>query len=81
MTLQAVGDLRDVATLGSMGVGATELGRWPPTECQRVGGAAAWLQWDGLLVPSARADGLNLVVFPDHMNPDALLEVIDSIIL
>ncbi len=30
--------------------------------CQRVGGATAWLGCGGLLVPSARAQGSNLII-------------------
>lgn len=44
--------------------------------CQRVGGAAAWLGRGGLLVPSARRDGDNLVVLIDAVGPDADLEVV-----
>ena len=32
--------------------------------CQLVGGAVRWLEHDGLLVPSVRASGTNLVIFP-----------------
>lgn len=32
------------------------------TACQRVGGAVAWLERGGLIVPSARAAGENLVI-------------------
>lgn len=45
--------------------------------CRAVGGAAHWLGAGGLLVPSARrAEGTNLVVFPDRQPPDYPFEVI-----
>lgn len=70
-------DLRDVGVLASLGVDEEALRRDPPNECQAVGGGAAWLQCDGLIVPSARAPGSNLVAFVDHMDPDATLTVIN----
>jgi len=33
--------------------------------CQEVGGTVAWMDHDGLLVPSARCAGRNLVIFPN----------------
>lgn len=32
--------------------------------CQHIGGAVRWLGSDGMLVPSARCAGTNLVIFP-----------------
>ena len=45
------------------------------TACQSVGGAAAWLDADGLLVPSARSEAINLVIFPSNLPLDSTLEV------
>lgn len=42
--------------------------------CQTVGGAVAWLGYDGLLVPSARADGTNVVVLVDALAADSHFE-------
>lgn len=44
--------------------------------CQRVGGAAAWLERGGLLVPSARASGGNLVILVGTLGLDDDLEVV-----
>lgn len=44
--------------------------------CQRVGGAAAWLERDSLLVPSARDSGSNLVVLVGSLGLDDDLQVI-----
>ena len=71
-------DLTDRALLGALGVGEAELSSDDQTECRRVGGAAAWLGHDGILVPSARADGMNLVVFVDTQHPDLPLELVSS---
>ncbi len=40
-----------------------------------VGGAAEWLKHDGILVPSARALGTNLVIFPNQQSATYRFEV------
>jgi RES domain-containing protein len=75
--LERVVDLSDRSTLASLGVGASELEDMDQNPCRAIGGAAHWLDRDGLLVPSARADGTNLVVFPDRSNVDAPFEVLN----
>jgi RES domain-containing protein len=45
--------------------------------CQRIGAAVAWLEHDGLLIPSARSAGTNLVIFPTERDPDAEFEILD----
>ncbi|MGZ9083052.1 MAG: RES family NAD+ phosphorylase [Rhodoplanes sp.] len=47
------------------------------TACRKVGHAVAWLEHDGLIIPSARAKGLNLVVFINNHDA-AELEALDS---
>ena len=37
---------------------------------QDVGAAVAWLGYGGLLVPSLRCDGTNLVIFVNNVKPD-----------
>lgn len=71
-------DLRDRELLASMGVTDDDLAGDDLTACQSVGGAAEWLGCDGLLVPSARSAGVNLVIFVNKQDPDATLEVIES---
>lgn len=39
---------------------------------QEIGDTAAFLGFDGLIAPSARWDGLNLVLFCDHLQPEDL---------
>ncbi len=46
--------------------------------CQRVGGAVAWLERGGLLVPSARYSGSNLVILIGSAGSVDDLEVIDQ---
>ena len=58
-------DLRELEPLG------VESARYPNLLCERtreIGDAAAFLGVDGIIAPSARWDGLNLVLFCDHLN-------------
>ena len=42
-----------------------------PTRTQEIGDAAYFLSFDGLIVPSARHDGANLVLFMDRIDDPA----------
>jgi RES domain-containing protein len=75
VAVEAAVDLRDHAVLASLGIGPTEFAGDDHSACQAIGGAAYWLERDGLLVPSARATGINLVLFTDRLDVDAALEV------
>lgn len=76
--LSSVLDLTDPALLEGLGVDAAALSRVDFTACQMVGGAAAFLGHDGILVPSGRHPGVNLVVFISNQGADADLRVVDS---
>lgn len=73
--LNSVVDLREPARLALVGLTDAELVADDFTACQKVGGATQLLGNDGLLVPSARANGANLVIFPSN---DYELEVVGS---
>jgi RES domain-containing protein len=77
ISLTDVLDLQDRALLASLGVDDHELGADDMTACQQVGGAAAWLGHDGILVPSARSDATNLVIYPTNSS-NLEFEVTDS---
>lgn len=62
-------ELIDLAPLGVDPAGYKSL-LYPRT--REIGDAAAILGLDGLVAPSARGDCLNLVLFCDHLPPDAL---------
>jgi RES domain-containing protein len=55
-------DLTGPAALAAVGLTLLDVANDDPSACQRVGGAAAWLGRGGLLVPSARNDGHNMVI-------------------
>lgn len=60
--LKSVLDLSDRALLASLGVDDEALSSDDHSRCQAVGGAAAFLQSDGIIVPSARSPGQNIVI-------------------
>jgi RES domain-containing protein len=73
-------DLSSPSVLQSLGLTAEHLGGFDHHACQKIGGAAAWLEHDGILVPSARRKGgVNLVMFPASWGADARFEVIESV--
>lgn len=77
VTLNSVLDLSDSLTLSDLGL-IDALVAVDHSKCQVIGGAVEWLEHDGLLVPSARAKGVNLVIFPNRKKPDYQFEVLDS---
>jgi RES domain-containing protein len=64
----------DLATLG---LNPADLASPDFTACQRVGAHAAFLGYDALIVPSARAEGTNVVIFVDELAADAVFERVD----
>lgn len=52
--------------LETLGVPASELGNLPYGKTQEIGSAVAFLEHDGLIVPSARWDCYNLILFEEH---------------
>lgn len=75
VTLDSVLDLRDDALLSDLGIGPAELDDPGMEACTGVGGAA-WLEHDGILVPSARSEAVNLVIYPADTQPTAVFEVV-----
>jgi RES domain-containing protein len=49
-------DLTEDGVLSDLGIGSDELTADDMVVCREVGGAAAWLEADGILVPSARGE-------------------------
>ena len=73
LALTSVLDLTDVELLRDLGVGAAELAADDMTTCRQLGGAAHWLERDGLLLPSARSSNTNAGPTPAHSGFAALL--------
>jgi RES domain-containing protein len=58
----------------TLGLDPTELTSADFAACQRVGAHAAFLGYDALIVPSARADGSNVVIFVNELAADAAFD-------
>lgn len=75
VSLFSVLNLSSFGQLQALGLTKEECNDVDYRACQKVGGAVAWLEHDGLLVPSARSGGTNLVIFQASQHPDAEFEV------
>lgn len=64
--------------LPSLGLDRADLVSPDFSACQRVGAHAAFLEYDALIVPSARADGTNVVIFVNELAADAVFERVSS---
>ena len=63
----------DVESLVPLGVDPERFRRGDYARTREIGSAARFLDLEGLVVPSARRPGSNLVLFPDRMiDPEAL---------
>lgn len=71
-------DLTDRQLLQEFGITPEILAGDDLSACQRLGGAVSSLAHDGLLAPSARASGSNLVIFPLNQKAEAEFTIIDS---
>lgn len=76
ITLRSVLDLTNPVLLAELGVGSAE--RVDPTmhACRVVGGAVASLAHDAVLVPSARSEATNLVIFAANRRADCVFDVV-----
>jgi RES domain-containing protein len=81
VTLSSVIDLSERTRLAALGISEDDWVSLDHRACQHLGGAIAWLGNDGLLVPSARADGVNLVIFPNQQKSDYEFRTIDSTLI
>lgn len=65
----------DVTSLGPLGVDVARYETFDYNVTQSIAAAAHFLEFDGLIVPSARAACSNLVVFMDRLSKGAYLEL------
>ena len=77
-SLGSVIDLRDPDIFARVGLQSQSLSDTDWSRCQLVGGATEFLGHDGLLIPSARAQATNLVIFPNRRDPEEELEIVDK---
>jgi RES domain-containing protein len=71
-------DLTAPGQLATLGATVDDLMGDDHGVCQSIGGAAAFLEVDGILVPSARSRGSNLVILFVDTEPSPSIEVIAS---
>jgi RES domain-containing protein len=73
--------LADLEAVERLGVAKKHYGELAYNQTQAIGDAAAFLGFDGMMVPSARLECLNLVLFTDRFSPADLIvkhsEVVD----
>jgi RES domain-containing protein len=68
----------DVRSLQEFEVDITSFEQPIYSRTQEIGDVAYFLGFDGLLVPSARSDCQNLVIFVDRINPNEDLRIMES---
>lgn len=76
--LENVVDLSDAIALKAAHVDDEDLGADNMRACQETGAAAAWLQRDGLLIPSARSQATNLVIYATNTSESHIFTVLSS---
>ena len=74
LALAGVVDISDSDVLASLGVTEQHLRETDPPSCRMVGQVADWMHQDGLLVPSVRSPGSNLVILKNQLDPGTSLE-------
>lgn len=60
--------------LQTLGLNPDDLDSPDLRACQRIAAHASFLEYDALIVPSARADGSNMVIFVNELPADATFE-------
>jgi len=70
-----------VEDLALLGLTVDMLGSFDLEPCQKIGAAVASLGRDGMIVPSARTRGTNLVIFPANRSAEFTFETIDEQII
>lgn len=73
-------DLTGEGLLNTLGLTIEQLASDDFTACQQVGGALAWLGRGGLVVPSARNDGSNLVILVTAEHEPEVIVISDKVV-
>jgi len=81
VALVSVLDLTDPSLLQELGVGPRDLRSDDLAACQAVGSAANAGGHDGILVPSARSDAINLVILTANAAPFPPFEIVGHRVL
>jgi RES domain-containing protein len=79
ISLSSVVDLESILPeLESIGIGSGQLFADDMKVSQEIGRLVTWFGFDGLVVPSARSNGNNLVIYPGRANESYKFEVLDQ---
>lgn len=78
VSLNRVLDLSSPPILRELGLREDELSSANHTPCRRIGGAVEWLEHDGMIVPSVRSSGRNLVIFSRHQGAAEDFEIVGA---
>ncbi len=70
--------LANLPDLTALGVDVARYSTLEYTATQAIGAAAHFLEFDGIVVPSARFACSNLVIFLDRLLPDGRIELVKS---
>jgi RES domain-containing protein len=82
VTLSSVLDISPPKVLSTLGLSLSDVAAIDHGKCQMIGGAAEYLEHDGLLVPSARAsNATNLVIYPNRQTEDYRFQVTSQEVL
>jgi RES domain-containing protein len=68
--LRSVLDISDPKIMSALGLNAGILADMDMRRCQEIGSSVERLEHDGLIVPSARTKGINLVIYPNRTAED-----------
>jgi RES domain-containing protein len=78
IALSSVLDLSKWNILATLGLKKSSASSSDYAAFQMVGGATEWLGHDGILVPSVRSSGRNLVIFPNRQTTNYRFEVVGA---
>src|SRR5262245_37769945 len=78
VVLSSVIDLSNWELLAKFGVNRKSFDSTDYFATQLLGGAAEWMKHDGILVPSARASGKNLIIYPNRQTESYRFIPVDS---
>lgn len=70
--------LTDENLLHKLGIEDATVNMIDYSRTREIGAAAYFLEYQGIFVPSARREGINLVLFPDHLDVKSSLIIEDK---
>ncbi len=68
-------EIADLSTLGQLGVNEKKYQNTDYSQTQAIAAAAQFLEFDGIIVPSARFDCQNLVLFLDNFQDGEIVKI------